>query len=71
MNACRCPTCSSTPLPTYTEAFRAACEARSVAAMQTHEQRTDYLEDVAKRRGADHAKRLRRMAHAIMKEQTT
>lgn len=63
---CRCVTCLP-PGPTYSEAHRAACEARWVAALPTHGDRRAYLERVARRRGQAAADRLRQAAWGAMR----
>jgi heme exporter protein D len=43
--------CTPSPAPTYTEAFRLACEARYLAALPRLEARRAYLKRVEERRG--------------------
>ncbi len=51
MQVCRCERCCpGDPLPTYTEAYRLACEVRSVL-RRSLEQRREYLQAVEKARG--------------------
>lgn len=54
---CLCPHCSDPPAPTYTEAFRAACEARYVLRMGKV-QRQAYYVGVRKSRGLPAARQL-------------
>jgi hypothetical protein len=68
MSNCACEACQpSAPAPTYTEAHRAACEARHVASMDTHRDRREYLGGVKKARGADAAEALRVAAWRVMR----
>lgn len=54
---CACESCSPTPAPTYTEAHRAACEARWVLGMDK-DKRTTYYSSVKKARGTVAANKL-------------
>lgn len=67
-NACRCPSCSQSPLPTYTEKFRMECEIRSVVALPSNEGRRAYLELVEKRRGVNAAEHIRQAVWKALKE---
>lgn len=49
---CYCPNCSSEPQPTYTEAWRHACEVRDVASM-SQAARARYLDLVRDNRGPE------------------
>lgn len=52
MTSCRCESCRpDDPAPTYTRAWRAECEARTVLAIPTLEERREYLAKVAEKRG--------------------
>lgn len=48
--ACRCPQCTPTPGPTWTERHRHACEVRAICAMGEGA-RKDYLSMVEQKRG--------------------
>lgn len=50
MTACRCPNCSETPDPKYTEEHKRKCEISTVLTM-TKEARAGYYAKVAKARG--------------------
>lgn len=58
MTACFCPACARAPAPTYTEGYRAACEARMVVGIRGVDGRRAYLELVEKKRGAASRERL-------------
>jgi hypothetical protein len=55
-------------LDTYSDDWRAQCEARVVANMETHEIRRAYLEKVAYHRGTEAMVRLRNAAWELMRE---
>ena len=63
MNHCLCPACTPTPAPTYTEAFRLACEARYLAALPRLDERRAYLKRVEIRRGAAAKAQLEQAMH--------
>ena len=48
---CPCESCSAAPAPTYTEAYRMACEARHVATMAHLAARQAYLNHIGVKRG--------------------
>jgi hypothetical protein len=56
---CLCPACAPIPSPTYTEAYRLACEARFVANLPSDQERAKYLGKVSAARGARTAQELR------------
>ncbi len=49
---CYCPLCTTEPRPTYTEAWRHACEVRDVESM-TQAQRSRYLDLVHSQRSPE------------------
>ena len=59
MPACFCPSCCDDPAATYTEAYRAECEAAMVAEMTSRDERRRYLAMVRMQRGAVAARELR------------
>ena len=60
MTPCRCERCCpDNPAPTYTEAYRLECQARSVAAMPSLEARRAYLDRWYQRHGKDSTERLK------------
>ncbi|BEU51585.1 DUF7696 family protein [Ralstonia pseudosolanacearum] len=48
---CRCPSCSASPAPSYTETYRLECEARYVCSLPDKPTRHGYLDIVERRRG--------------------
>lgn len=67
---CFCPQCSKSPLPTYTEAHRAQCEANYIAALSTDAQRLRYLQLVRQERGVKATTALRRAAWTVMQNRS-
>ncbi len=56
--ACKCPACTPTPAPTYTEAWRHETECRHVARLPDKSTRKRYLALVAKVRGESAMRRI-------------
>lgn len=66
MPQCFCPDCSDSTLETYSQAYREACEVRSLAGLRSNAERTKMLGLIAKKRGAAEAERLRQMTFRFM-----
>lgn len=46
---CHCPACTPDPQPTYTPAYRLACEVRHLAKLRDREARARYLDGLKRR----------------------
>jgi len=69
MPACRCERCCPADLaPTYTEAYRLECQARSVAALPSLEARRASLDRWYQRHGKDSTERLKDAIERVWKE---
>ena len=65
--SCACPACTSDPAPTYTEAFRALCEARWVL-KHNKAWRNSYYAEVLRARGSEAARLLVSDVRALYEE---